>query len=141
MRRLPARPVYYGLNFVLRMPTWVVMAVYLVQELHFSPLQLVLMGTAMEATVFLFEIPTGVVSLRAGVILGGAFTIVCGLAAILFMPETGFRRRPRAERGSALAELHTTALAGVRYAWAAPVIVLLIGAELFMGASSEAFDR
>jgi len=233
MRRLPARPVYFGLSFVLRMPTWVVMAVYLVQELHFSPLQLVLMGTAMEAAVFLFEIPTGVVadtysrrlslivgylgtglawllvgvvsdawliialwalwgffytftsgaeqawitdevgmenvgtvflrgarfgqagavvglllqvavgvvSLRAGVILGGAFTIVCGLAAVLFMPETGFRRRPRAERGSALAELRTTALAGVRYAWAAPVIVLLIGAELFMGASSEAFDR
>jgi DHA3 family tetracycline resistance protein-like MFS transporter len=233
MRRLPARPVYFGLSFVLRMPTWVVMAVYLVQELHFSPLQLVLMGTAMEAAVFLFEIPTGVVadtysrrlslivgylgtglawllvgvvsdawliialwalwgffytftsgaeqawitdevgmenvgtvflrgarfgqagavvglllqvavgvvSLRAGAILGGAFTIVCGLAAILLMPETGFRRRPRAERGSALAELRTTALAGVRYAWAAPVIVLLIGAELFMGASSEAFDR
>src|SRR5438874_2722621 len=233
MRRLPARPVYYGLNFVLRMPTWVVMAVYLVQELHFSPLQLVLMGTAMEAAVFLFEIPTGVVadtysrrlslivgylgtglawllvgvvsgpwavialwalwgffytftsgaeqawitdevgmenvgtvflrgarfgqagaiaglllqvavgvvSLRAGVILGGAFTIVCGLAAILLMPETGFRRRLRTERGSALAELRMTALAGVRYAWAAPVIVLLIGAEVFMGASSEAFDR
>jgi len=231
--RLPATTVYFGLNFILRMPTWVVMAVYLVQELHFSPLQLVLMGTAMEAAVFLFEIPTGVVadtysrrlslivgylgtglawllvgvvsgpwavialwalwgffytftsgaeqawitdevgmenvgtvflrgarfgqagavvglllqvavgvvSLRAGVILGGAFTIVCGLAAILLMPETGFRRRPRAERGSALAELRTTALAGVRYAWAAPVIVLLIGAELFMGASSEAFDR
>jgi DHA3 family tetracycline resistance protein-like MFS transporter len=57
------------------------------------------------------------------------------------MPETGFRRRPRAERGSALTELRTTATAGVRYAWAAPVIVLLIGAELFMGASSEAFDR
>ena len=233
MTRLPATTVYFGLNFILRMPTWVVMAVYLVQELHFSPLQLVLMGTAMEAAVFLFEIPTGVVadtysrrlslivgylgtglawllvgvvsgpwavialwalwgffytftsgaeqawitdevgmenvgtvflrgarfgqagavvglllqvavgvvSLRAGVILGGAFTIVCGLAAILLMPETGFRRRPRAERGSALAELRTTALAGVRYAWAAPVIVLLIGAELFMGASSEAFDR
>jgi MFS transporter, DHA3 family, tetracycline resistance protein len=233
MRRLPARPVYYGLNFVLRLPTWVVMAVYLVQELHFSPLQLVLMGTAMEAAVFLFEIPTGVVadtysrrlslivgylgtglawllvgvvsapwavialwalwgffytftsgaeqawiadevgaenvgtiflrgarygqagavvglllqvavgtqSLRAGVVLGGAFTIAAGLACILVMPETGFRRRPRAERGSPLAELRTTALAGVRYAWAAPVIVLLIGAELFMGASSEAFDR
>jgi len=233
MRRLPARPVYYGLNFVLRLPTWVVMAVYLVQELHFSPLQLVLMGTAMEAAVFLFEIPTGVVadtysrrlslivgylgtglawllvgvvsapwliialwalwgffytftsgaeqawitdevgmenvgtvflrgarfgqagavvglllqvavgvvSLRAGVILGGAFTIAAGLACVVVMPETGFRRRPRAERGSALAELRRTALAGVRYAWAAPVIVLLIGAELFMGASSEAFDR
>ena len=163
------------------------MSVYLVSELHLSPLQLVLMGTAMEGAVFLFEIPTGVVadtysrrlslvigylgtgvawvavglvsapwliialwaawglaytftsgaeeawitdevgvenvatvflrgarygqagaivglllqvavgvvSLRAGVILGGVFTIACGLAAIAFMPETGFRRRPR----------------------------------------------
>src|SRR5690348_15447348 len=233
MRRFGATTVYYGLSFGLQLPTWVVMSVYLVSELHLSPLQLVLMGTAMEGAVFLFEIPTGVVadtysrrlslvigylgtgaawvavglvsapwliialwgawglaytftsgaeeawitdevgvekvatvflrgarygqagavvglllqvavgvvSLRAGVILGGVFTIACGLAAVLFMPETGFRRRPRVERGSALAELRTTASAGVRYAWAAPVIVLLIGAELFMGASSEAFDR
>ena len=98
-------------------------------------------GQAGAVVGLLLQVAVGVVSLRAGVILGGAFTIVCGLAAILLMPETGFRRRPRAERGSALAELRTTALAGVRYAWAAPVIVLLIGAELFMGASSEAFDR
>lgn len=233
MRRPPATTVYYGLSFGSRLPTWVVMAVYLVQELHLSPLQLVLMGTAMEGAVFLFEVPTGVVadtysrrlslvigylgmgatwlavglvsapwliialwalwglsytftsgaeeawitdevgienlgsiflraarygqggaviglllqvavgtlSLRAGVILGGAFTIVCGLGCIAFMPETGFRRRPRAERASALSEMRTTAVAGARFAWAAPVIVLLICAELFMGASSEAFDR
>ena len=62
MRPLPATAVYYGLNFGARMATWVVMAVYLVQELHLSPLQLVLMGTAMEAAVFLFEVPTGVVA-------------------------------------------------------------------------------
>ncbi len=84
MRRLPARPVYFGLSFVLRMPTWVVMAVYLVQELHFSPLQLVLMGTAMEAAVFLFEIPTGVVadtySRRLSLIVGYLGT---GLAWLL----------------------------------------------------------
>ncbi len=233
MRRLPATTVYYGVSFGLSMPTWVVMAVYLVQELHLSPLQLVLMGTAMEAAVFLFEIPTGVVadtysrrlsliigylgtgvawlavglvsapwaiialwafwgfaytftsgaeqawitdevgvesvgtvflrgarfgqagavfglllqvlvgtlSLQAGVMLGGAFTIACGIACIFVMPETGFRRRRRADRASALAELRSTAAAGARYAWAAPVIMLLAGVELFMGASSEAFDR
>ncbi|HEY7019337.1 MAG TPA: MFS transporter [Gaiellaceae bacterium] len=233
MTRPPATRVYYGLCFGSHLPTWVVMSVYLVSELHLSPLQLVLMGTAMEGAVFLCEIPTGVVadtysrrlslivgylgmgvawlavglvsgpwliialwagwgffytftsgaeeawitdevgaenvttvflrgarfgqagavvglvlqvaaglySLRTGVILGGAFTIACGLGAILFMPETGFRRLPRSERASALTELRTTALAGARYAWAAPVIVLLAGAELFMGASSEAFDR
>ncbi|HEX9415826.1 MAG TPA: MFS transporter [Gaiellaceae bacterium] len=233
MRRLPATTVYYGLELLLRMPTWVVMAVYLVRELHFSPLQLVLMGTAMEAAVFLFEVPTGVVadtysrrlslivgylgmglcwllvgvfsdawiiillwalwglsytftsgayqawitdevgrenvgglflrgrrvgyvgavvglvaqvalgtvSLRAGVMAGGAITIACGLACILVMPETGFRRRPRAERASALGELRTTALGGARFAWAQSIVLLLIGVELFMGMSSEAFDR
>jgi DHA3 family tetracycline resistance protein-like MFS transporter len=231
--RLPAATVYYGLSFGSRLATWVVMAVYLVRELHLSPLQLVLMGTAMEGAVFLFEVPTGVVadtysrrlslvigylgmgaawiavglvsapwliialwalwglaytftsgaeeawitdevgveqvglvflraarfgqagavvglllqvgvgvlSLRAGVILGGVFTILCGLGCIALMPEHGFRRRPRAERASALAEMRSTAVAGARYAWAAPVIVLLVAAELFMGGSSEAFDR
>jgi DHA3 family tetracycline resistance protein-like MFS transporter len=225
--------VYFGIQFGAHLPTWVVMAVYLVRELHFSPLQLVLMGTAMEAAVFLGEVPTGVVadtysrrlsliigyvgmgvawaavglvsapwlvialwalwglsytftsgaeqawitdevgvenvgriflrgarwgqvgsvlglfaqvglgvvSLRAGVILGGVFTIAVGLGCLAFMPEHGFVRRPREERGSALAELRTTASAGARYAWAAPAILLLIGVELFMGASSEAFDR
>jgi MFS family permease len=57
------------------------------------------------------------------------------------MPETGFTRKPREERGSALSELKGTASAGARYAWAAPVILLLVGVDFFMGMSSEAFDR
>jgi MFS family permease len=57
------------------------------------------------------------------------------------MPETAFRRRPRHERASAFAEMRTTAVKGARFAWAAPVIMLLVGVELFMGASAEAFDR
>jgi len=233
VRRADATRLYYALQFLLFMPTWVVVAVYLVRVLHLSPLQLVLMGTAMEAAVFLFEVPTGVVadtysrrlslivgylgmgltwmlvgivsqpwavimlwafwgisytftsgayqawitdevgvenagrlflrgariryagavvglvglvgigllSLRASVIAGGAITAVCGLLCILLMPETGFRRRPRAERGSALTEMRSTAVTGMRYAWAAPVILLLVGVEFFMGMSSEAFDR
>ena len=233
MRRADATRLYYVLQILAAMPTWVVMAVYLVQELHLSPLQLVLMGTAMEGAVFLFEIPTGVVadtysrrlsliigylgmgaawvavgvasapwliialwgawglsytftsgaeeawiadevgvdnvgrvflrgsriwyvgavlglvvqvaagigSLRAGVIVGGAFTVLAGLVCLLFMPETGFRRKPRAERGSALAEMRATAANGARYAWAAPVILLLVGVQLFLGMSAEAFDR
>jgi MFS transporter, DHA3 family, tetracycline resistance protein len=233
VRRLPATSVYCALQVLLYMPTWVVMSVYLVRELHFSPLQLVLMGTAMEAAVFVFEVPTGVVadtysrrlsliigylgmglawmlvgvfsaplaiivlwgvwglsytftsgayqawitdevglenvgrlflkgarvryvgavlgligqvaigvvSLRAGVIAGGAVTALCGVLCILLMPETGFQRRPRAQRASAFAEMRGTAVAGARYAWAAPVILLLVGVDLFMGMSSEAFDR
>jgi MFS transporter, DHA3 family, tetracycline resistance protein len=233
MRRADATRLYYALQFLLFMPTWVVMSVYLVRELHFSPLELVLVGTAMEVAVFLFEVPTGVVadtysrrlslivgylgmgvtwmlvgvfsqpwviillwafwgvsytftsgasqawitdevglekvgrlflkgarvryagsvlgligqvalgvvSLRAGVIAGGAITTAAGLVCIVFMPETGFRRRPRAERGSALVEMRETALDSIRYALAAPVISLLVGVALFMGMSSEAFDR
>ena len=213
MRRADPERLYYALEVLLAMPTWVAMAVYLVQVLHFSPLQLVLMGTAMEAAIFVSEVPTGVVadtysrrlslivgwlgmgiawmavgavsapwlvialwafwgfcvhvherrlpgldhrrgrrregrrasscaargsatlgavvgligqvalatvSLRAAVIAGGAVTVLCGLVAIVLMPETGFRRRPREERGSPLAELRTTAGPGARYARAAP---------------------
>ena len=233
MRRADATRLYYVLQIVLFMPTWVVMAVYLVRELNLSPLELILMGTAMEAAVFLFEVPTGVLadtysrrlsliigylgmgaawmlvglatapgaiialwalwglaytftsgaeeawisdevgvdnvgqvflkgariryigsvaglfvqvaigiySLRAGVIAGGAFTVLAGILCVLFMPESGFRRRPRAERGSAMVELRSTAASGFRYAWAAPVILLLIGVDFFMGMSSKAFDR
>jgi hypothetical protein len=73
--------------------------------------------------------------------VGGAIVIACGLACIFVMPETGFRRRPREERGSAFAEMRTIATGGARFAWAQPIILLLIGVELFMGMSSEAFDR
>ena len=45
------------------------------------------------------QVAIGIVSLRAGVIVGGAITIVCGVLCVFLMPETGFRRRPRAERG------------------------------------------
>jgi MFS transporter, DHA3 family, tetracycline resistance protein len=233
MRRADATRLYYVLQVLLFMPTWVVMAVYLVRVVHLSPLQLILMGTAMEAAVFLFEVPTGVVadtysrrlslivgylgmgiawmlvgvfsapwliialwafwgfsytftsgayqawitdevgvenvsrvllrgsriryvgavsglvgqvalglfSLRAGVIAGGAVTAACGLLCIFLMPETGFRRRPAQDRGSPLEEMRSTAMSGVRYAWAAPLILLLVGVDLFMGMSSEAFDR
>ena len=233
MRRADPTRLYYALQFLLFMPTWVAMAVYLVRVLHLSPLQLVLMGTAMEGAVFLFEVPTGVVadtysrrlsliigwlgmgttwmlvgvfstpwtiiflwalwgisytftsgafqawitdevgldkvgrvflqgsriryagavvglsaqvalgvwSLRAAVIAGGSVTAFCALVSIVLMPETGFRRRPRAERASPFAEMRSTAGAGARYARAAPVILLLVGISLFMGMSSEAFDR
>jgi len=89
----------------------------------------------------LLQVAIGIFSLRAGVIAGGAITVACGVLCIFLMPETGFRRRPGAERGSALVELRTNAATGARYAWAAPVIMLLVGVELFMGMSSEAFDR
>jgi MFS transporter, DHA3 family, tetracycline resistance protein len=62
VRRPSAPSVYYALEFLLSMPTWVVIAIYLVRDLELSPFELVLMGTAMEAAVFVFEVPTGVVA-------------------------------------------------------------------------------
>jgi DHA3 family tetracycline resistance protein-like MFS transporter len=60
MRRPSATTAYYALEFLLSMPAFVVIAVYLVREVGLDPLQLILIGTVMEAAVFIFEIPTGV---------------------------------------------------------------------------------
>ncbi|MGL4649894.1 MAG: MFS transporter [Caldilineaceae bacterium] len=55
---------------------WTAMLIYQVQVIGMTPLQLVLAGTTMEITIFLFEIPTGVVadvySRRLSTILGYA---------------------------------------------------------------------
>src|SRR6266576_762037 len=61
-RRARAYRLYLFLRFCLALPAWVVVAVYLVRVAELDPLQLVLMGTVMEAAVFAFEIPTGVVA-------------------------------------------------------------------------------
>ncbi|MDH4176340.1 MAG: MFS transporter [Thermoleophilia bacterium] len=67
--------------------TFTVVGVYYVSEVGLDPLQLVLIGTVMEVTAFVFEIPTGVVadtySRRASLIVGwalhGATFVVIGL--------------------------------------------------------------
>ncbi len=56
--------------------------VFQVQVAHLSPLQLVLVGTALETTAFLFEIPTGIVAdiySRRLSILIGAFVSGAGI--------------------------------------------------------------
>jgi DHA3 family tetracycline resistance protein-like MFS transporter len=64
---------------------WVLAPVYFVQTVGMSPLQLVLVGTFMELTVFLFEVPTGIVadvySRRLSIVIG---LLVMG-AAIVFV--------------------------------------------------------
>jgi DHA3 family tetracycline resistance protein-like MFS transporter len=233
VRRADPVGLYYALSFVRAMPGWVVIDLLLVRVLELSPLQLILVGTAMEATVFVCEVPTGVVadtysrrlslvagfigmgaavvgvgaasapwvvialwalwglsytftsgayqawitdevgvesvgsifmrgtrvafvgslvglcldvaigavSLRAAVIFGGALEIACGLACIVLMPETGFHRQPRSERGRALRELRTTAAGAVRFVRARRVVLVLVAAGLFAGFGAEAFDR
>lgn len=62
-------------------------AVYLVEVLALSPLQLVLIGTVLELSCFLLEIPTGVVadvySRRRSVLLGFAFLGLSFLVVVL----------------------------------------------------------
>jgi DHA3 family tetracycline resistance protein-like MFS transporter len=86
-RKLPAFSVYLIIQgsfwlFFTMMAT--VSAIYRVQSAGLNPLQLVLVGTVLEATVFLFEIPTGIVadiySRRWSVIIG---YILIGLGFIL----------------------------------------------------------
>jgi MFS transporter, DHA3 family, tetracycline resistance protein len=62
---------------------WTLVAVYYVRDIGMSPLQLVLVGTALEVGYFLFEVPTGVLadsySRRASVIVA---EVVMGAATI-----------------------------------------------------------
>jgi DHA3 family tetracycline resistance protein-like MFS transporter len=89
LRRADPVGLYYALSFVRAMPGWVVIDLLLVRVLELSPLQLILVGTAMEATVFVCEVPTGVVadtysrrlSLVAGFIGMGAAVVGVGAAS------------------------------------------------------------
>jgi MFS family permease len=233
MRRPSATTVFYALEVLLSMPAFVVIAVYLVREVGLDPLQLILVGTVMEAAVFVFEIPTGVFAdtygrkrsiivslvlqgvawslvglvphfvpillawalwgfgwtfmsgayeawitdevgadrvgpvfargaqlsyagallglglgigiaaydLSLSVVLAGALTVATGVLAIVFMPETGYRRRRPEDERPTVRELVTTARDGVRFARSQPLILLLLATALFAGAASEALDR
>lgn len=77
MPKLPAYPVWLAMaaaGSFLHGSTFTVTAIYFVKDVGMGPLQLMLVGTAMETALFVFEIPTGVVadvySRRLSVILG-----------------------------------------------------------------------
>jgi DHA3 family tetracycline resistance protein-like MFS transporter len=67
--------------------------VYLVETVGLNPLQLVLVGTALEMTAFFFEAPTGgvadVYSRRLSVIIG-VMLLGCGFLVIGAIPKFGF---------------------------------------------------
>jgi MFS transporter, DHA3 family, tetracycline resistance protein len=233
VRRLSATTVNYGLVAASSFSPFVVLAVYFVRVVHMSPLQLVLVGTVMEAAIFVFEVPTGAFAdtfgrklslivafviqgtaivivgavpnfwaiaaawalwgfgwtfesgtweawladeigverlpgvlmratrigygsgiagllagvgialwnIQAAVIFGGVVTVAMGVACIFVMPETGWSRKPVEERLSPPRELASTVSTAVRFVRAQPALLLLIGATVVAGASSEAFDR
>jgi DHA3 family tetracycline resistance protein-like MFS transporter len=120
VRRLPARTVYYGIELVDNLGWWAsvsVLAVYYVQTLHLNPLELVLLGTVMEGTIFLFEVPTGVIadtfSRRASVIAGFALQ-GAGLALTGLVPAFA-----AAVAAAVIFGVGATCLSGAQEAWIA----------------------
>lgn len=82
--KFDAYRVYMGMraaDAAFRSMIYILLAVYYVQTVGMNPLQLVLVGTVLEATCFLFEIPTGVVadvySRRLSVIIGFTLVGIC----------------------------------------------------------------
>jgi len=92
MRRFSAATtwfVYEGVASFFWTLSFTVAAVYFVLELGLSPLELVLVGTAMELAVFVFEVPTGIVSDTYGrkrsVVIG---MLVIGVSFLLVAAST-----------------------------------------------------
>ena len=87
-KRLPATAVYYISRFTGALFSTMVFTasgIFAVTEAELNPLQLVLVGTALEASSFLFEVPTGVVadvySRRLSIIIGN---VLIGAGFILW---------------------------------------------------------
>ncbi len=94
-KNLGAVPVYLlligGGSFFSTL-VFTVNLIYQVQVAHLNPLQLVLVGTVLEGTSFLFEVPTGIVadvySRRLSIIIG-VFLLGVGLALQGVVPSFG----------------------------------------------------
>lgn len=79
-----------GATALFRSMIYIVLAVYYVQTVHMNPLQLVLVGTVLEVTYFLFQVPTGVLadtwsrrlSIVAGTLLVGVCFVLQGILSL-----------------------------------------------------------
>lgn len=84
MNKLHARTAYLfmsGVTAFSMMMIFTGLTAYYVRTIGMSPLQLVLVGTAIELTCFLFEVPTGIVadvySRRLSLLIGGFMIGAC----------------------------------------------------------------
>ena len=65
--------------------TYTVLAVYYVTAAHLDPVQLVLVGTVLEAATLLFEVPTGDNENFGEMIMGFAVAVVTGVLLMYFV--------------------------------------------------------
>jgi MFS transporter, DHA3 family, tetracycline resistance protein len=85
--------VSMGLDGLLTRVMWTTYIVFAVVELQLDPLELVLLGTVLEVTYLIFEVPTGVLadtvsrrlSIQIGVIGSGLGFLLLGLANSFWM--------------------------------------------------------
>lgn len=139
-RRSDAYPVYLIYSAVWALAFSIIATVNLVYQVEvagLSPLQLVLVGTTLEATTFLFEVPTGVVadtySRRLSVIIGMALT------GAGFMIEGSFPLFPAILLAQVVWGTGYTFISGAGEAWIVDEVgeanagpVLMRGAQLAM---------
>ncbi len=117
---LKAYPVYLGMraaDYAFRSVIYVLLTVYYVQTIGMNPLQLVLVGTVLEATAFVCEIPTGILadiySRRLSVVIG---TAVVGVGFIIEGLVPLFAAILLAE---AIRSVGETCISGAQNAWVA----------------------
>ena len=110
---------------------FVVAAVFRVRVAHLNPLQLVLVGTVMELSIFVFQVPTGVVadvvSRRASIVAGFAL-MGAGLIIEPLFPRFGVI-------------LGAQALWGLGYTFTSGATEAWIAGEIGEGAIGNAFMR
>jgi len=134
LKKLRAYPTYLLLEGAVSLITSIVFTfnlVYQIQVAHLSPLQLVLVGTSLETTVFLFEIPTGVVadvySRRLSIIIG------------VFLMGAGFVLEGSLPVFSAIAL--GQAIMGIGYTFTSGAVQAWISDEIGEAAAGKAFLR
>ena len=123
MKKLSAYRVYLTIvaaSSLFSSMMFTVLAVYYVQTVGLNPLQLVLVGTVLETTIFLFEVPTGVVadtySRRLSVIIGQFLVGACFVLEGL-IPQFGAILLAEVIRG-----IGETFISGALEAWIADEI-------------------
>jgi len=117
--RIPARAAFYLMSaaFSLIGSLMVAMMVYLYTIVGLNPLQLVLVGTVLEASAFLFEVPTGIIadtySRRLSIVIG---VLVLGVSFLLLGLAHFF---PLVLLAQVISGLGYTFLSGATEAWLA----------------------
>lgn len=82
----------------------------------------------------------GSYGLAVPVVAGGILYLLLGIFLVLFMPERGFAPAPRTGRNP-LRSMTATFRSGTSLVRGKPLLIMLMLASLFWGASSEGFDR